>query len=284
MKRKAKYLLIALTALAPTFERPESRWDVSPEAFAYLEDAVHLLRRNYLYRQKVEWYPLRDSIHARAEEASWPEECHDALKYGVDTLADLHCYFLSPVQDRSRVASYKSQPPPTSRVLEGMWGYLLLPSSGQVGEEYAATLHRLIQELASDSVRGWVVDLRLNGGGWMWPMLAGIGPVLGEGECGGFISNDGKSIRWSYVDGEARLENRSLQRVEEPHKLKGPLPPVAVLMNSRTASSGEAIAIAFRGRGRTRSFGGPTCGASTSPAWFTLSDGARLVVTTSING
>ena len=34
---------------------------------------------------------------------------------------------------------------------------------------------------------GWIVDLRGNGGGNMWPMLAGIGPILGEGIAGYFI-------------------------------------------------------------------------------------------------
>jgi len=35
-----------------------------------------------------------------------------------------------------------------------------------------------------DDLIGWIVDLRGNGGGNMWPMLAGVGPVLGEGVVG----------------------------------------------------------------------------------------------------
>jgi hypothetical protein len=42
-------------------------------------------------------------------------------------------------------------------------------------------------ETASDttSICG-VVDLRSNSGGNMWPMIAGIGPVVGEGHLGAF--------------------------------------------------------------------------------------------------
>jgi C-terminal processing protease CtpA/Prc len=31
------------------------------------------------------------------------------------------------------------------------------------------------------NLAGWIVDLRNNGGGNMWPMLTGIGSILGEG-------------------------------------------------------------------------------------------------------
>ena len=36
--------------------------------------------------------------------------------------------------------------------------------------------------------------------------------------------------------------------------------PVAILIDSRTASSGEAVAISFQGRAHSRFFGQHTCG------------------------
>jgi C-terminal processing protease CtpA/Prc len=51
----------------------------------------------------------------------------------------------------------------------------------------------------------------------------------------------------------------------------------------RTASSGEVVAIAFRGRDRERSFGEPTAGLSTANRTFLLPDGAMLVLTTAID-
>ena len=56
-------------------------------------------------------------------------------------------------------------------------------------------------------------------------------------------------------------------------------PPVAVLTDSLTASSGEAITIAFRARPGARSFGQPTFGVSTANAAFGLSDGAAIFLT-----
>ena len=52
-----------------------------------------------------------------------------------------------------------------------------------------------------------------------------------------------------------------------------------MLHGPRTASSGEAVAIAFRGRPLTRSFGLPTAGLSTANAGFGMSDGGVIVLT-----
>jgi hypothetical protein len=55
-----------------------------------------------------------------------------------------------------------------------------------------------------------------------------------------------------------------------------------VLTDRAVVSSGEGVAIAFRGRLATRSFGMPTCGLSTGNTDFPLSDGAILVLTESV--
>jgi hypothetical protein len=59
--------------------------------------------------------------------------------------------------------------------------------------------------------------------------------------------------------------------------------PVAVLVDSSTASSAEAITIAFHGRPGTRFFGTPTAGKSTAVQPFKLDDGAELYLTTAID-
>jgi C-terminal processing protease CtpA/Prc len=52
-----------------------------------------------------------------------------------------------------------------------------------------------------------------------------------------------------------------------------------VLFDLGTASSGEAVVIAFRGRPDARSFGTATCGKSTANELYTMSDGASLFLT-----
>jgi C-terminal processing protease CtpA/Prc len=54
-------------------------------------------------------------------------------------------------------------------------------------------------------------------------------------------------------------------------------------MSAVTASSGEAVAIAFRGNAHTRSFGQRTRGLATANGTFTLSDGSMIILTQGID-
>lgn len=61
-----------------------------------------------------------------------------------------------------------------------------------------------------------------------------------------------------------------------PLRAASHLPPVAVLIGERTASSGEAVLVAFQARDQTKTFGHPTGGYTTAIRRFPLRDGARL--------
>ena len=64
-----------------------------------------------------------------------------------------------------------------------------------------------------------------------------------------------------------------------PYQIRERAPPVAILLGPATASSGEAVAVAFRQRPNTRAFGQRTRGLSTSNELFRLSDGAAINLT-----
>lgn len=67
-----------------------------------------------------------------------------------------------------------------------------------------------------------------------------------------------------------------------PHRrqLARPDPPIAVLTDAETMSSGEATLIAFHGKPNVRTFGAATAGMATGNEVMPLDDGALLVVTT----
>ena len=67
--------------------------------------------------------------------------------------------------------------------------------------------------------------------------------------------------------------------VTSPYKTAPPWPPVAVLTSGLTASSAEAVVVAFRGRAQSRTFGAPTRGVPPANTQMRLEDGALLVVT-----
>lgn len=173
---------------------------------------------------------------------------------------------------------------PKGRRLDGDIGYLELPgvSSGPKAANYDDALHALLDQIDDGTLRGCIVDLRRNTGGNVWPMLAGIGPLAGAGKIGAFVSARG-SADWTYdaERGAATSETYAHAKVANPHPVRDDL-PVALLTGPLTAHAGEAIAVAFAGRARTRRFGEGTSGVTTSNTQIPLSDGALLVLTTTV--
>jgi carboxyl-terminal processing protease len=173
---------------------------------------------------------------------------------------------------------------PLGRQLERGLGYLELPAivgSAEQVQEYAATAQRVIRKLDRRGVDGWVVDLRRNTGGNMWPMLAGVGPIVGAGELGAFVFPEAQEP-WTYRAGQALLGAYVLAQVEQPYDLRRQLPPVAVLTSRLTSSSGELTSLAFKGRVRARNFGEPTAGVPTANDATELPDGAMLCLTVAL--
>ena len=212
--------------------------------------------------------------------ARTPVATYPAIRMALSRLNDRHSGLIDP--DRAQQSAQGvGTGTPTGERLEGNIGYLALPQAVGSAPGYAETAQRLIRELDQPPVCGWVVDLRQNTGGNMWHMLSGVGPILGEGEVGGFDDGRGQRTTWSYRDGASYNHHTAAVRVSDPYRPAHPDRPVAVLTGPRTGSSGEAVVLSFRGRPQTRSFGEPTAGVPTANAGRQLSDGAVLNLTVS---
>lgn len=228
---------------------------------------------------------MRANTFRRARAAQELADTYEAIRYALGKLGDHHSFFLDPVQSANLTqAELSDAPDPEGKLVDEKLGYVVLPAFSSVNqalmEEYASQVQAVIRTLDSDNPCGWLVDLRQNQGGNMWPMLAGIGPILGEGPVGKFIDPDGQQIDWAYANGESRQGGEVAAHVTgAPYQLQHPNPPVAVLIGPLTASSGEAIVVAFQGRPDTRSFGWITMGLTTANNGFPLSDGATIVLT-----
>jgi carboxyl-terminal processing protease len=145
---------------------------------------------------------------------------------------------------------------------------------------FATQLQQQIRDLESITPRcAWIVDLRKNRGGYIHSLLAGLGPLTegGTGRAvGGKRNSDGTTEDWIYRDGTSYTNDRKEVSAQISFPLPGGLVPVAVLTSKLTASAGEAVVVAFRGRPNTRSFGEATTGIPTFNVRVRMADGAFL--------
>jgi hypothetical protein len=312
---------VSLAGKKPAPPPQNSPTKITPDAASFLDNALDTMRQHALHGQSVDWTEVRTEAFKRAGGAFNPIDTYPAIYWALVQLGDPGAHLRLPpglypdqialLQQAERDAvnnapaasrEQTSIPTPfTSRRLpEGHivtvqgrnFGYVVLPRCSAKDNDgqllYAADVRRILTDLTAQNPKGWIVDLRGNTGGNMWPMLAGIGPILGDGSVGSFVANDG-NVSWFYQDGKtgtrnpAGLETVSLTLQEEPVLQTPSVAPVAVLVDGSTASSAEAITIAFHGRPASRSFGSRTAGKSTAVQPFKLDDGAELYLTTAID-
>jgi carboxyl-terminal processing protease len=173
---------------------------------------------------------------------------------------------------------------PTGRALgtrPNQVGYMELPSYGGYPPTYPGFAHDLMRTLDRPPLCGWIIDVRRTGGGNLWTYLAAIGPILGEGDVGGFLYADGTHELWSYRNGKVLWagDERDESLVQSGiYKPKRSRLPVALLMGPATVAAGELVVVAFEGRQSIRTFGEPTRGIPTLSMHTPLSNGAVVYI------
>ena len=280
------YCLIGLLLLSvfSCNETEEPRIAAEPEAF--LTEMLNIMEANSINRNTIDWTEFRSRVFESVGTAQTIDDAYPGVREALTLLGDNHSFFLKPeggsIWGRGTILCDAA--PIFSFTVPENIGYVKVSGfsgSREDGVPFADRIQESIRSQDSADLIGWIVDLRGNTGGNMWPMIAGIGPILGEGTSGYFVDPDDNQSAWGYSNGSSIISGNTVVRSSNPYELINPDPKVAVLLDNDIASSGEAVAIAFVGRENTRSFGSPTCGLSTANASFSLSNDAQLFLTVS---
>jgi carboxyl-terminal processing protease len=286
LRRRSPLLLALLLAAgcdspARVTETPDPEPYIGAEARVYVDSALNLMQSRSLHRHGVDWPEFRARLLRRVDGARRPRDTYDAIHDALQSL-DRHSFLVRPGALANELALGSEGLGGT--LLQGRFGYVRTATFNGQGDAHTQEYHDIIRELDQPATCGWVVDMRFNGGGNMWPMLAGVGPILGEGSPGSFVDADGVRTPWYYEAGASGTLRDGVKSraagAAVPHRLRREGAPVAVLTGPTTASAGEAVTIAFRGRPDTRSFGAPTFGVPTANSAYFMSDGSVVVLTT----
>ncbi|QIS42510.1 hypothetical protein GW571_10375 [Clavibacter capsici] len=279
-------LLGGTVAATPSLERA-GLLDVPPSPQRYADMAVDLMVDG-LQADPARVAEVRAQVDAQAARARDYAGTHPALSAAAKELGGEHSSLLGPAEAAADFGddppvSAAAEPRPTVSTADGITTIVVPAIVG--GDEasrqrYVDTGARGLVAAVPATTRGWIVDLRGNHGGDMWPMLAALSPLLDEGQVMSFAYAD-SSVPVT-VAGGAAAQGGDVVATSDAGRIPAGL-PIAVLTDGMTVSSGEAAAIASVGQEGVRSFGQPTYGFSTVNAPRTLFDGAIVNLTVAVD-
>ena len=251
---------------------------IAADAKKVLDAAIDIVRKGAWMSKNVDWTIVEPEVRLMAAGAERSADVYPAIRFLLAALKDRHSFLMPPSANTAFRTGGAENPPVEIRALPDRIGYISVPGYGggdrAAMQAYTRRFHDDLGKVASAAGCGWIVDLRSNTGGNMWPMLAGLKPFLANEPLGTFISREGAGPPWRAGQAVDVEPPSSLRHLEGAW--------VAVLTGPRTASSGEAVTISFKGRRKTRSFGQPTNGLSTANQAFQLPDGAAMMLTVAI--
>jgi hypothetical protein len=280
---------------------------------ARVTEALELIKPVAYHRDRLDWAAIEARARALAEGARDEVDLMPAYQALVSYLEDNHSKVEYPAgmmeRWRERYGSRRMLPDPppspprsTSRFItrrepevrttplaSTAVGVIVVPSARYEPppSTFGARLYAGVRGI-EDQVCGYVVDLRGNTGGALFPMVVGLSDLIGDDRRVVYVRPDGTEMAARLKDGamHALMEDGSetlLDRIDDWRPAPGAdARPVAVLMDDATGSSGEGAALSLIGRKGVRTFGGRTAAVASANQEIALSDGTILLITTAL--
>ncbi len=273
-----------------------------PDSVKYfLDTVVNIIHKEALNKDSVNWTLLSKEVYEKTVNAKKLPDVIPAIQYIFDQLHDNHgaiiykhiqygSHKIKPSYSKELMEQIKTigtSPKLKVQILENNYGYILIPSINstnvQENSRYAQEIKDSIYSISSKKLKGWIIDLRLNPGGSMYPMIGGIGSIIGDGTAGTFINNNKHILNvWSIKNGDVYIDTMRNTYTINPNNINYTSTKIAVLIGPITQSAGEATAISMKGRLNTRFFGENTGGFTTGNVTHILNNNISLLVATSV--
>jgi hypothetical protein len=256
-----------------------------------------LIKEQSMYRNNVGWDTITTQFYQRIDTATTTPNQFKAFRWLMKQMNDFHSQVLF---ENQLYAYYKSMPigredeltktyqqlQPRfgimqARVLQNQYGYICIPG---FNNNDSASVNNAIKQWRdtickniNKPVKGWIIDMRANMGGSMYPMMAALSFLIGDIKfTGSTNTNHLVENWWSIKKGDVYFDNYAgtasgLHCMKEQTKA-----PVVLLTSFYTVSSGEIVVTAFKQRRRTVQIGDTTGGLVTNNHWMPIGNDAVL--------
>jgi carboxyl-terminal processing protease len=272
---------MASTALGP---QSAALADPGPTPAEFLTEVLDSVEHRAYYADRVDWTQWHVDAAAEAAQAQETSDTYDFVRRLLFELGDHHSRFFPPPTEPVDSAASTPFTAPSGSVDTDSIGRLWLPGfsyNPARDDDYIVAAHIVLATPAC----GWIIDLRGDRGGNIWPMLAALAPLLGAGPLLAYQYRDGSTELYALDERGAVISPDgavfAAPADDRPIRFATGL-PIAVIQGPDTASSGEGVVMALRGRPGVRSFGRPTAGVPTGNTAVELSDGSAINLTVAV--
>lgn len=262
--------------------------DDVPDAKTELAAAIAVLKDHHMNSSKLDWPTVESEAQTMLGGKTAATDAYPAIRFVIGQLGEKHTFLMSAIGAKAQMTGKpvgNVRPPdvhtPEGYALAGGIGLITLKThlaSPASDIAYAGAARDALDTFARTQTCRYIVDLREDGGGNMYPMLNGLQALLGDEPYGYWQNAIAAEAPWRLAT-ESTLPVGDIAAGAHQRALQGSA-PVAVLIGGDTGSSGEFTVMAFEGRPHTRFFGEPTAGYLTTNEHHDLPDGAYLAVST----
>lgn len=282
------FLLFSTSSFSQTFKNDSIR--------SFVDKSINLIRSNAvdtsnikliestLYRKAKDLNSVSDLAPLYTEVFELLKDHHGGLKYKGMTYG-----WSKPARSANAYLKdkLKTEKAVVSQVIDKTIAYIRIPGNDDFAfkkvDSIAKDITTHINKVSSARIKAWIIDLRVNTGGNMYPILLGLKEFIGSSNIvfGGFRNSKGESSGlWEINDGKMLIDGIELVRRAQ---LKSPIKkdsPIVILTSCYTASAGEMTAISLIGRKDIYVVGEPTADYTTAVQGFRINKDAGLNLST----
>lgn len=245
---------------------------------------VDYMENNHINKSTINWVEFRANVQQSGTSAARIADANEAILYALELLNDQTTFMITAQGQLISFETACTDVKPQEVTSTADIGYVKVPAFSGTGVSAAVFAEKIQTDIKTqdhDGLKGWVIDLRENTGGNIWPMIAGVGPLLDSTTTGFFVDSNQDEKPFGYSLGSATFDESPVVTVANPYVALSGDSKIAILLDHSVTNAGEVVAIAFSGMTSTRSFGASTCGRARGNQGFQLSDGSVLYLATS---
>src|SRR5690606_30835713 len=162
----------------------------------FINEVRRTVKKESIVKDNIDWSKLNNDIKSIPFTGNHnvdKELVYSVFISSLKKAGDKHSLFLSNELSGEIKKQNTKDTFTTSKLLGSNIGYLKIPHcftfDYQMDLTFADTIVKQIETLDKYAIDKWIIDLRGNTGGNVWPMLSGLAPIIGEGLVGYTVKN-----------------------------------------------------------------------------------------------